>query len=93
MNVIAGLMIGFVNEVWFTRLLAPFLWGVVFCVYTWIIRQDRFNTFLTNAEKRGRESKWGMSHKAAFYFIEYLTALTTSMAFSLVGGLIRGFIK
>ncbi len=33
MNVVAGILIGVVNDSWTARLVAPFLWGVVFVIY------------------------------------------------------------
>ena len=37
MNVIAGILIGWFNDIWLARLLVPFGWGVVWCTYKFIM--------------------------------------------------------
>jgi len=89
-NVIAGILIGIANDMWLARLTVPFIWGIVFCIYTSIFRRDKRDVFIANAEMRDRKAKWGMSHTQAFYFVEYMTAAFTSLVFSIISGFIKG---
>jgi hypothetical protein len=89
-NVIAGILIGIANDTWLARLIIPLAWGLVFCVYTSIARRDKRDAFITQSQGRDRQAKWGMSHMQTFYFVEYLTATSTSLIFSIISGLIKG---
>ena len=89
LNVIAGIVIGIANDTWLARLVVPFIWGVVFCIYTSIVRRHKRDTFISNAKMHDRKTKWGMSHMQAFYFIEYMTATFTSLFFSIISGFIK----
>ncbi len=89
-NVIAGMLIGIVNDTWLTRSTVPFIWGIVFCIYTSIVRRDKRDTFIANAKMHDRKAKWGMSSVQAFYFVEYMTATFTSLVFSIISGFIKG---
>lgn len=89
-NVIAGILIGITNDSWFARIIVPFVWGIVFCIYVSVFRRDRRDAYITNAILREVKAKWGMSHIQAFYFIEYMTAVSTSLFFSIISGFIRG---
>lgn len=91
MNVIAGILIGVFNDTWLSRLVVPFIWGVVFCIYVSIVHRERRDAFIANAEMHDRKARWGMSHMQAFYFTEYMTATFTSLALSVISGLIKGF--
>ena len=88
-NVIAGILIGIANDTWLARLIAPFMWGVVFCFYTSIVRRDKRDAFISNAKMRDKKAKWGISHVQAFYFVEYMTASFTSLFFSIISGFIK----
>jgi len=90
MNVIAGILIGIANDTWLARLIIPFAWGIVFCIYTSIARRDKQNAFITKFQKVDRKAKWGMSHVQAFYFVEYMTASFTSLLFSIISGFLKG---
>ena len=74
MNVCAGILIGVVNNTWLAWIIAPFIWGIVFCIYTSITRRQKEEIFIENAKNSGRKAMLGMSHKWAFYFMEYMTA-------------------
>lgn len=89
MNVIAGLLIGWLNDEWLLRLTIPLIWGAVWCVYNWLVRADR--TFETTHSSQ--KPAWGLSNRGAFYLIEFNTAATTSLAFSLVAGALRTLLK
>jgi len=86
LSLIAGILIGIANETWIQRLIIPFIWGIVYCIYTSILRRDRLNEYVKNVEARGGELKWRMSPVQAFYFVEYVTAVLTSLTFSLITG-------
>jgi hypothetical protein len=88
-NVIAGLLIGLASDTWLPRVLIPFGWGVIFCIYTAIARRDKRDAFVSQAGIRGQKAKAGMSHTQAFYFVEYATAALTSLVFSVVAGAIK----
>ena len=90
MNVIVGILIGVFNDTWLPRLVSPFIWGVVFCIYVSIVERKRRDAFIANAEMHDRKARWGMSHMQAFYFTEYMTATFTSLALSVISGLIKG---
>jgi len=51
MNVIAGLLIGWVNDPWAARILVPFGWGIVWCLYQAIRGGDRI--FVAGKEMAG----------------------------------------
>jgi hypothetical protein len=89
MNVIAGILIGIVNDTWFARVLACFIWGAVFLVYTSILRQDAKVAFISHTKERGKPLKWGLPPTLWFYVIEYFTATFTSLPFALMAGFIR----
>ena len=89
-NLIAGILIGIASDAWFARLIIPFGWGVVFCVYTSIFRRDERDIYIADRKLFDHKAKWRMSHLQAFYFVEYMTASLTSLIFSVVSGAIKG---
>ena len=92
MNVIAGILIGIANDTWLARIIVPFGWGIVFCIYASIARRKKKEVFIENPENSGRDAMFGMSHGQAFYFVEYMTATFTSLAFSIISGIIKAFV-
>jgi len=88
-NAIAGILIGIANQSWFFCIFAPFAWGVVFCLYMSIAEPQLRGASYANAELREEKTKWGMSHRQAFYFNAYTTAISTSLLFSIVTGIIK----
>jgi len=89
-NVIAGIFIGLVNDTWFQRILIPFGWGIIFCIYNFIVGRDK--RFVAESEMRDRKARFGMSHILSFYFIEYATATSSSLFFSIIAGAIREMV-
>ena len=79
-NVIAGILIGIINDLWVARIIIPFLWGIAWCLYQWVLGGEK----ITNRNI----VRWNLSGSQAFYLIEYLTATTTALAFSLFSGII-----
>jgi hypothetical protein len=90
-NMLVGILIGLANDTWLPRLIIPFGWGVIFCIYTAIASRDKQDAFVSQAERRGRKAKGSMSHIQAFYLVEYATATSTSLVFSVIAGAIKAF--
>lgn len=82
MNAIAGILIGLANDSWTARLLAPFGWGILWCLQHWLRGSHR--SFILNRHSAGRG--WGLNEVSAFYSIEYATAAVTSLIFSAAAG-------
>ncbi len=78
-NLIASVLIGIASDTWLKRLIIPFGWGVVFCVYTSIFRRDERDIYIADHKIFDHKAWWGMSHLQAFYFVEYMTASLTSL--------------
>jgi len=91
-NLIAGVLIGIANDTWGARLIVPFVWGIVFCVYTSLFGRDKRDIFIAQKKNLNHKLKWGMSPIQAFYFVEYMTATSTSLIFSVVSGAIKGLL-
>jgi len=91
MNVIAGLLIGWFNDFWIARILVPFIWGGTWCLYQSIKGADR--DYVNGMEMAKRDPPTGSSHRVAFYKIEYLTATSTCLVFSVLAGVVSPFIK
>ncbi|MBI2446312.1 MAG: hypothetical protein HYV51_00640 [Parcubacteria group bacterium] len=91
MNIIVGILIGVINDSWSGRLVIPFIYGLVYCGYEWVVG-NKLNIYIENVEKHKAQHRWGISHIQAFYFIEYFTATITSLLFSLLTGLIKNLL-
>ena len=89
MNLIAGLLIGWFNDFWIARILIPFGWGVIWCLYQFNLGADR--DYVNGMEMARRDPPAGSSHRVAFYKIEYLTATSTSLIFSVLAGVASRF--
>ena len=90
-NVIAGILISIGNKSWLARFLVPFIWGIVYCFYLFKLKREQIYNYVELSKTHNRPAKWGMSHLQAFYFIEYMTALSTSLVFSIISGVIIDF--
>jgi hypothetical protein len=88
MNVLAGLMIGWLNDEWLARLTIPFAWAALWCLQKWLVQAHR----RFEAERHGQVARLGMSHRLAFYVIEFNTAAVTSLVFSVIVGAIRAWL-
>jgi hypothetical protein len=91
MNVIAGILIGIANHTLLGRIIAPFFWGIVFCMYTIILHKDRYDYYVATHD--AETHRWGWKPGFAFFQIEYVTAAVTSLVFSLLAGLIYNLVK
>jgi len=92
-NVIAGILIGIANDEWLMRIVIPFIWGFIFCFTASITWHDRKSDYIEQAKMLNRPLKFGMSPLLAFYFIEYFTASSTALVFSVIAGFVMLWIK
>jgi hypothetical protein len=86
-NVIAGILIGAFNQTWLSRLLIPFFWGIIFCLSKIIFDKEDMQQYISY--RKDEKAKWNMSPKQAYFFIEYMTSLTTALLFSIVSGFLK----
>jgi len=91
MNVIVGILIGIANDTWMGRIMVPFIWGISWYLRVIFFKREYYEKYLE--ESRGKSLKWGMKPKVAFFFVEYMTALSTSLVFSVIAGFIYDLIK
>ena len=91
-NLIAGILIGIACHKWGTRLIIPFAWAVVFCVYSSFFEKSKRDVTIAYKKHLNRKLKWGISPTHAFYFGEYVTATFTSLMFSVLTGTIKGIL-
>lgn len=89
-NAIAGIIIGVLAYSWLGRLGIPFVWGISWCFLVSIVGREERDFFIKH--KKGQKAKWDMSPVWAFYYIEYMTASTTALLFSIITGLIKDLI-
>jgi hypothetical protein len=90
-NFIAGILIGIGNDSWLSVIIVCFIWSLIFCVYVSLFDTRRKTDSIIHFQSTGTEPMWGMSHTAAFYFIEFNTALTTSLVIAVLAYVIKGF--
>jgi len=91
-NVLAGILIGWVNDAWAARLLAPFVWALVWCGRAWTLSLDDKYVAACAADHL-EPPRFGLTDRNAFYVIEYLTAATNSLVFSVLAGAIRSWTR
>lgn len=74
LDILAGILIGAVNDSWTATLIAPFIWAVVRVVRTWILRPR-------NVAREGPPGSVAsaVGPDVTPYLIEYLAALGTSL--------------
>jgi len=89
-NLLAGLLIGIANNSWLAVIGVCIIWSVVFCVYVSVLDTKRKTATIFHFQSTGRKAKWGMSPTAAFYFIEFNTALTTSLVVASLAYVLKG---
>jgi len=91
-NFIAGVLIGIANDSWFVVIIVCFIWSLIFCVYVSMFDTQRKTATISHFESTNR-AMWGMSHTAAFYFVEFNTALTTSLISAVLAYAIKRFLQ
>jgi len=92
LNLIAGILIGMACHKWGERLIGPFAWGIVFCVYTSIFEKGKRDVTIAYKQHVNGKFKWGMSPSQVFYFTEYVTATLISLVFSSLTGAIKDIL-
>lgn len=91
-NVVAGILIGVVNDGWLTVLGAAVIWPLIFCVYVSITDRNRMTATVASFSERGRHLIAG-SPVLTFYAIEFATALGTALPSALVAHAVKQFIS
>ena len=84
MNVIAGILIGIFNDSWLARILIPLAWGLVFYLYR-VLRVGSQPVIVSRNTGDAR----GVATRGQFFKVEYLTAVTTALLFSLLAGIVK----
>jgi hypothetical protein len=98
-TILAGILIGALNETWPARFLVPLGWGYFRCMYQWLLKGHRDFSPESAAEKLKLDNPnpWAQKIREyllrhppfAFYFMEYFKAYTISLFFSVAAGLIK----
>jgi len=83
MNVIVGIIIGFIGKTWIFCILTPFIWGVFHCIYGYIFKLHINPMTVTTGAGRPVLS---------YFFARYTTGSLTALVFSLITYLIKKFI-
>jgi len=79
MHAVVGVMIGIAANTWTGRIVAPFIWGVVWCVRLRILSSGQI--------VRAGRNPW------AFYGAEYLKAFLASLVLSLAVGSLKALFR
>lgn len=77
-NVLAGVLIGIVNDSWLSVLGVSAVWPLIFCVYISIMDRARRDATVAQFTARGRHLLMG-SPTLTFYAGEFVTALLTAL--------------
>lgn len=98
-TVLAGILIGALNETWAARIFVPLGWGYLWCMYQWLLKGHRDFSPESTAEKLKLDNPNSWARKIreyllrhptfGFYFMEYFKAYTISLFFSVATGLIK----
>jgi hypothetical protein len=91
-NLVAGIVIGITSDLWFSRLVLPILWGIAFYGVRWVLARRQHRPFLPSIHLKGR--KQGLSATPWFqsYYVQFLRGIGTSMAFSVMTGLLMDLL-
>ncbi len=82
-NLIAGVLIGIVNDGWLPVLGASAVWPLIFCAYVSIADRARRDATVAQFAARGRRLLMG-SPILTFYAGEFVTALLTALPVALL---------
>ncbi len=91
-NVVAGVLIGVVNDTWLTVLGSSAVWPLVFCVYISIADRARRAATIAQFGARGRHLLAG-SPTLTFYATEFVTALLTALPVALLAHGVRRLLS
>ncbi len=75
MNVLAGILLGFFNSYWINILIMSFIWGVIYYFYR--VSKGKQRDFLAWHSANHADKKYP---RLKFFFIEFMTAVSTSLA-------------
>ncbi len=90
-NVIAGMLIGVLNDNWLAVLGSSAVWPLIFCAYVSIANRARRDATVGQFAARGRQLLMG-SPVLTFYAGEFVTAALTALPVALLAhGLKRLF--
>ena len=82
-NVLAGILIGVAVNAWGELLVSCVGWSFVFCAHVWIAEHQRAEFTISEMKTRAHRLLFG-SPAMTFCAVEWVTALTTSLAVSAV---------
>lgn len=82
MNVIVGIIIGFIGKTWIFCILTPFIWGLVHCIYGYIFK---LHINPVTIATRGRPM-------SSYFFARYMTGSLTALVLSIITYSIKKFI-
>lgn len=85
-NLIAGMLIGIVNDLWLAVALSSVGWSVVFCIYITLSQTERKKVTIASFAEKGQRLILG-SPTITFYAVELITAFVTSIV---VGSIVYG---
>lgn len=83
LNAIAGVLIGVAND-WTGVLVAPFIWGAVWCLY--VTARGWLSHYKANWNPGPH---WRLGPTATFFLREYTTAALTALVFAVVSAGIK----
>ncbi|MDF2660537.1 MAG: hypothetical protein K0Q94_3328 [Paenibacillus sp.] len=78
-HIVAGILVGYFNDIWQMVLVASVLWGIVFCAFMLKSYKERKERYLARLKSLDKEKEFGLSPKIAYYIREFIMAV--GMAF------------
>ncbi|KJS87181.1 MAG: hypothetical protein JM58_05085 [Peptococcaceae bacterium BICA1-8] len=95
-NIIVGGLIGWLSDSWMLIVVFPFIWGIVFCIYSLIYNKRERDYYVAKLEQRFPENdgktKLGIPYKVTFYLIECQIAALTTLVFAVIVGLVKSWL-
>jgi hypothetical protein len=90
-SAVVGVLIGLLAQLWVARLIVPVAWGAAFCGFRWILARGRESPILPDVEKSGKP-RLILPPWLRFYLLQFLRAVSTSFAFSVMAGFISDLV-
>lgn len=87
-NQIAGIAIGIVTDSWILRLILPFVWGGIFSILKLSFKEFEL---VELTDEFGKQTSI-IKRRPTIQFSEYLSAVKTSLFFSLIFGAIKSLV-
>jgi hypothetical protein len=91
-NVIAGILVGVLNDSWFTVLVSAAVWPFTFCLYVSIAHRTRRDSTVASFAAGGRHLLMG-SPVLTFYAVEFATALVTTVPVALLAHAVKRLVS